>query len=57
MFNLFKKKSKADILEREYQKLLEEAHQLSKTNRKLSDSKMMEANEVLKQIEDLNNKH
>jgi hypothetical protein len=51
MFGLFKKKSEVEKLELKYKKLLEEAHQLSTTNRSKSDEKMYEANEVLKQID------
>lgn len=53
MFNLFKKKSPAEKLEKAYKQLLEEAHALSTTNRKLSDSKIAEADAILKQIESL----
>ena len=51
MFGLFKKKSEVEKLEISYQKLLKEAYTLSTTNRKLSDSKTAEANEILRQIE------
>ncbi|PKA82041.1 hypothetical protein ATE92_0166 [Ulvibacter sp. MAR_2010_11] len=51
MFKLFKKKTKIEKLEIQYRKLLEEAHKLSTTNRKLSDRKIFDANEILKQIE------
>ena len=51
MFGIFKKKSVIEKLEDKYQKLLREAYTLSKSNRRLSDSKTVEANEVLKQIE------
>ncbi|OEY74082.1 Lacal_2735 family protein [Salegentibacter salarius] len=51
MFGLFMKKSEVEKLEVKYKKLLEEAHQLSTTNRSKSDEKMYEANEVLKQID------
>ncbi|HKL37037.1 MAG TPA: Lacal_2735 family protein [Salegentibacter sp.] len=53
MFGLFKKKSEVEKLEAKYKKLLEEAHQLSTTNRSKSDEKMFEANEVLKQIDQI----
>ena len=53
MFGLFKKKSEQEKLNETYKKLLKEAHTLSTTNRKLSDQKMGEANEVLKLIEAL----
>ena len=51
MFGLFKKKSKVEKLNEQYQKLMSEAHELSTVNRKLSDEKIAEANEILKQIE------
>lgn len=53
MFNLFKKKTKIEKLDDQYRKLLAESHKLSKINRKLSDSKFVEANEIAKQIEEL----
>lgn len=53
MFNLFKKKSPTAKLEAKYKKLLEEAFQLSKTDRKASDAKTEEAEQVLKEIEKL----
>ena len=54
MFNLFKKKSPKEKLQAEYKKLLKEAHSLSTSNRKLSDQKVFEAEEVMKQLEKLN---
>ena len=53
MFSIFKKKSPKDKLSSQYKKLMEESHRLSTTNRKASDLKRMEAEEVLKKIEDL----
>lgn len=53
MFSLFKKKNEKEKLNIRYKKLLKEAHTLSTTNRKLSDQKVSEANEVLKQLEAL----
>ncbi|MDX2303664.1 MAG: Lacal_2735 family protein [Microscillaceae bacterium] len=53
LFNLFSKKSEVDILNEKYQKLLKEAHTLSHKNRKASDLKMLEAEEVLQQIDKL----
>ncbi|MGB5930378.1 MAG: Lacal_2735 family protein, partial [Cyclobacteriaceae bacterium] len=50
MFNLFNKKTNIQKLDAEYRKLLAEAHKLSTVNRKLSDSKIVEANEIAKQI-------
>ena len=51
MLNIFKKKSKFEKLNAQYKKLLEESYKLSTTNRKLSDSKVAEANEILNQID------
>ena len=53
MFNLFKKKSKKEQLAEKYRKLLAESHRLSTTNRALSDQKVAEADEVLKQMDAL----
>lgn len=51
MFGLFKKKSEKDKLYGQYQKLLKESHSLSASNRKLSDQKAYEAEEVMKKLE------
>ncbi|MCE2613929.1 Lacal_2735 family protein [Flavobacteriaceae bacterium D16] len=53
MLNLFKKKSEKEKLQDKYKKLMSEAHKLSTTNRRLSDDKVAEADEVLKQIDAL----
>lgn len=53
MFGLFKKKSEVDKLNDKYKVLLKEAHDLSTSNRKLSDAKTAEADEMLKRIEQL----
>jgi hypothetical protein len=53
MFGLFKKKSAKEKLQTQYKKLLKEAHNLSTTNRKMSDQKIFEAEEVMKQLEKL----
>ncbi|MGD1945627.1 MAG: Lacal_2735 family protein [Croceivirga sp.] len=53
MFGLFKKKSQKEKLQDQYAKLMAEAHQLSTSNRKLSDEKVAEAEEVMKQIDAL----
>jgi hypothetical protein len=50
MFGLFKKKTEKEKLQVKYEKLLEEAHALSTTNRRMSDDKAYEAEEVMKQI-------
>ena len=50
MFGLFKKKTEKEKLQEKYAKLLKEAHALSTTNRKLSDEKVFEAEEIMKKI-------
>ncbi len=54
MFGLFKKKTEKEKLQLQYEKLLKEAHALSKSNRKKSDQKTFEAEEIMKLIEKLN---
>ena len=51
MFGLFKKKSEKDKLHEQYQKLMKESYDLSTSNRKLSDQKAYEAEEIMKKIE------
>lgn len=51
MLNIFKKKTKVEKLNEQYKKLLEESYKLSTTNRRLSDSKVAEANKILNQID------
>ena len=53
MFGLFKKKSEKDKLYEQYQKLTKEAYNLSTSNRKLSDEKAYEAEEIMKKLEKL----
>lgn len=53
MFGLFKKKSEKEKLNDKYAKLLKEAFDLSKFNRRESDNKYAEAEKILKQIENL----
>lgn len=55
MLKLFKRKSIIQQLDIKYQKLLAEAHKLSSTNRKLSDAKIGEAEQVFLQIEAIRN--
>lgn len=50
---LFTRKSKEEKLQSQYKKLLAEAHKLSTSNRKLSDQKVEEANEILKVIDEI----
>ena len=54
MLGLFKKKTEKEKLHSRYEKLMQEAHSLSTTNRQLSDQKVAEAEEVMKQIEAIN---
>jgi len=56
MFGLFKKKSKLELLQKKYEKLQKESFDLSKSDRKLSDQKAFEAQEVLKEIEQIESK-
>ena len=51
---MFGMKSKKEKLEAKRKKLLEEAYQLSHTNRMKSDEKTAEAEELRKQIDRLN---
>ena len=53
MFNLFKKTTEKEKLNKQYKQCLEEAFVLSKTNRSASDEKTAEANKILEQIEKL----
>ncbi|MEZ7854962.1 MAG: Lacal_2735 family protein [Cyclobacteriaceae bacterium] len=50
MFNIFKKTSPLQKLYQKHEQLLKDAHQLSKTNRSLSDQKHAEAEEILNKI-------
>lgn len=54
MFNLFKKNPSQRLM-KEYDKLMEDAYILSRTNRKLADQKYAEAEAVMKKIEGLKN--
>ena len=53
IFDFIKGKSQRQKLEEQYRKLLAESHALSTTNRRQSDLKMAEADEVLKLLENL----
>ncbi len=53
MFGLFRKKTEKEKLQELYEKLMKEAHALASTNRKLSDQKVAEAEEVMKKLEKL----
>lgn len=53
MFNIFKKKSKLDVLKTQYKRLIEEAYRLSTINRTESDKKYAEAESIMNQLEHL----
>lgn len=53
MFKLFKKKTEKEKLQEQYEKLLKEAYVLSGTNRKMSDQKTFEANQIMDRLEKL----
>lgn len=53
MFGIFKRRIQKDLLQKKYHKLMEEAHRLSKVNRKLSEVKIFGAGEIIKEIEKL----
>lgn len=54
MLGFFKKKTEKEKLQERYKKLLQEAHGLSTSNRKMSDQKIYEANEIMKKLEQFN---
>lgn len=51
MFKLFGKKTETQKLQKKYQKLLKEAFELSKINRKASDEKYAEADKLMDKIQ------
>ncbi|MDO1500357.1 Lacal_2735 family protein [Winogradskyella maritima] len=51
MLGLFKKKSKLEKLQGQYEKLMADWHRLSTTNRSESDKKYAEAQRILEQID------
>jgi len=53
MFGIFKKKSKKEKLLLKYNEIKEKAYRMSKVNRKESDRLEYEANNILKEIDDL----
>ena len=53
MFGIFKRKSPVEKLQDQYKKLMEESYRLSHSDRMASDLKRAEAEEVLKQIDQL----
>lgn len=53
MFGLFQKKSPEKKLQKQYEKLMSEAHKLSQVNRAAGDQKYAEAQQILEKIEAL----
>ncbi len=53
MLTLFKKKSEKERLQKKYKDLMEASFKLSHVNRKASDDKQAEAEEILKKIAQL----
>ncbi len=51
MFGIFRKKTKKEILQAKYEKLMKEAFELSRINRTEGDRKYSEADEIMKKIE------
>ena len=51
MFGIFKKTSKLEKLQKDYEKLMADWHRLSQTNRAESDKKYAEAQKIIEQIE------
>ena len=56
MFGIFRRKTKIEKLDLKYKSLMNEAYNLSKTDRKKSDEKYFQAEEILKEIEILKEK-
>lgn len=56
MFGIFKKKTEAEKLDQQYNKLMKESYRLSTIDRKASDAKAAEADRLLKKIQVLENK-
>ncbi|MEQ9064479.1 MAG: Lacal_2735 family protein [Vicingaceae bacterium] len=53
MFGLFNKKSKIEILQKRYEKLMKRSHELSTVNRAESDRVFAEAQELVTAIDAL----
>ncbi|MGB5942794.1 MAG: Lacal_2735 family protein [Leeuwenhoekiella sp.] len=53
MFGIFKKKTETEKLQVQYEKLMKEAFDLSKSNRSASDDKYAAADKVMKKMEAL----
>ena len=55
MFGLFKRKSPKEKLEERFKKLMQQWHELSSIDRKASDQKFAEAQDIAKLLNELNN--
>lgn len=53
MFGIFKPSNKKKKLQRRYEKLMSEAHKLSRSNRKAADQKYGQAEAVMKELESI----
>ncbi|MFY0605042.1 MAG: Lacal_2735 family protein [Flavobacteriaceae bacterium] len=53
MFGLFKSKTQKEKLQIQYKKLMKEGYDLQSVNRRASDAKYKEAQDILDQIETL----
>lgn len=53
MFSIFKKTSEEDKLRKQYKKLMDESYRLSTTDRKQSDIKRQEAEEIMDKLDEL----
>ncbi len=53
MFGLFKKKTEAEKLQEQYQKLMSDYHRLSTTDRTASDAAYAKADEVARKLDAL----
>ena len=53
MLGLFQKKSPEKKLQKQYEKLMSEAHKLSQVNRAAGDAKYAEAQQILEKMEAL----
>jgi len=52
---ILRKKTEADRLRKQYQRLMKEAYKLSRTDRKGSDKKYAEADAIMQRIQELEN--
>ncbi|MFT5919476.1 MAG: hypothetical protein ACI9FU_001285 [Granulosicoccus sp.] len=53
MFGLFNKKTEKEKLNQQYNKLMKEAYELSRTDRSASDAKYAEADAIVKKLDNL----